>query len=109
MVCGPFKGKSIPFSSLSLVVVEIRATKFITNDPEAAVSWATISDPLLIKERLLARNIANFGQAQGTLFTTQHLQEMFGYSGVNDTVKKLLQGDRTSLPELQMSPRGPLY
>jgi hypothetical protein len=41
-----------------------------TDDPERTKIWKTISDPLEIEEKLLARNITHFGQAQGTLFTT---------------------------------------
>jgi hypothetical protein len=52
------------------------------NDPENTYTWKNISDPILIEEKLLARNIAHFGQAQGTLFTTSRLQQLFGYGGV---------------------------
>jgi hypothetical protein len=48
-----------------------------TDDPDRASTWATISDPIKIKERLLARNIAHFGQAQGSLFTTTRMQHLF--------------------------------
>jgi hypothetical protein len=41
----------------------------------------------MIEEQLLARNIAHFGQAQSSLFTTQRLQELFGYQGVNEKVE----------------------
>jgi hypothetical protein len=57
-----------------------------TNNPDLAVSWATISDPIQIEECLLARNIAHFGEAEGTLFTTRRLQERFGYEGVSNNV-----------------------
>jgi hypothetical protein len=49
--------------------------------------WSTIYDPVQIEEKLLARNIAQFGQAEGTLFTTQRLQTMFGYSGTTPSAE----------------------
>jgi hypothetical protein len=60
----------------------------------------------MIEECLLARNIAHFGQAQGTLFTTQRLQDLFGYCGVNKTVEKLFQGKRHTYSKIDLSPGG---
>jgi hypothetical protein len=65
-----------------------------TLDPEAAVTWKTITDPIEIEEKLLARNIAHFGQSEGTLFTTQRLQQRFGYCSVSHQVDNLLKGMR---------------
>jgi hypothetical protein len=59
-----------------------------TDDPDKACIWQTITDPMLIEEKLLARNIAHFGQADGTLFTTRRFQELFGYGGITTTAKK---------------------
>jgi hypothetical protein len=42
-----------------------------TTNPDTAATWMTITDPIQIEEHLVARNIAHFRQAQGTLFTTQ--------------------------------------
>jgi hypothetical protein len=56
-----------------------------TNDPDQARIWSTISDPMIIEEKLLARNIAHFGQAEGTLFTTKRFQQIFGYKGTDET------------------------
>jgi hypothetical protein len=64
-----------------------------TDDSENATTWRMISDPLLIEEKLLARNIAHFGQAQGTLFTTNYFQHFFGYSGVTMELEKLLSNE----------------
>jgi Reverse transcriptase (RNA-dependent DNA polymerase) len=64
-----------------------------TNDPDNAVIWKTISDPLIIEEKLLARNTAHFGQAQGTLFTTNRLQSLFGYGGTTEAANRLLKGN----------------
>jgi hypothetical protein len=60
----------------------------LTDDPEKACIWATISDPVIIEENLLARNISHFGQAEGTLFTTQRFHQMFGYSGTTKKANK---------------------
>jgi hypothetical protein len=57
-----------------------------TEDPDKAHRWTTITDPVI----LLARNNAHFGQAEGTLFTTQRFQNMFGYGGTTDTAEKFL-------------------
>jgi hypothetical protein len=59
-----------------------------TDDPERACIWTTISDPVIIEEKLLAQNIAHFGQAEGTLFTTQRFQHKFGYSGTTQEASK---------------------
>jgi hypothetical protein len=58
-----------------------------TEDPERAHIWTTISDPVIIEEKLLARNIAHFGQAEGTLFTTRRIQQMFGYGGTTKAAR----------------------
>jgi hypothetical protein len=52
-----------------------------TDDPDRARIWRTIHDPVMIEEKLLARNIAHFGKAEETLFTTLRFQQMFGYCG----------------------------
>jgi hypothetical protein len=59
-----------------------------TDDPDKACIWRTIHDPVMIEEKLLARNIAHFGQAQGTLFTTRRFQQMFGYCGTTKKFRK---------------------
>lgn len=58
--------------------------------PDEASTWQTTTDPLQIEERLLARNIEHFGQAQGTLFATEYFQRAFGYSSVTTEVKQLI-------------------
>jgi hypothetical protein len=54
------------------------------DDPDKAITWQTIADLIIIEEKLLARNIKQFSQAQGTLFTTKRLQELFGYKGTTE-------------------------
>jgi hypothetical protein len=99
-----------PAQRSSLNTIEVPHTDIhneLTDDPDVAATWTTISNPLLIEERLLARNIKHFGQAQGTLVTTQRLQDLFGYSGVDNTVNHLLDGDQTILEDINLSPCGP--
>lgn len=37
-----------------------------TNDPDKAVSWEIVSDPVDINMKLIERNVKHFGQAEGT-------------------------------------------
>jgi hypothetical protein len=64
-----------------------------TDDPDAAKTWRTITDPKEIETRLLSRNIAHFGQANDTLFASPECQRTFGYTGTGDIVEKLLRGE----------------
>jgi hypothetical protein len=64
-----------------------------TDNPDTAVKRQTIADPVVIEEKLLARNIEHFGQAQGTLFTTDRLQQLFGYKGTTGVSAQLLEGN----------------
>jgi hypothetical protein len=52
-----------------------------TDNPGKAVTWKTLANPTEIEEKLLDRNIAHFGQANGTLFASPEFQKAFGYSG----------------------------
>jgi hypothetical protein len=100
-----------PAQRLSLNTIEVPHTdrnNNLTDDPDKAATWTPISDPLLIEEKLLAQNIAHFGQAQGTLFTTQHLQQLFGYSRVNNTGEQLLNGEQAFHKDIPLSPGGTL-
>jgi hypothetical protein len=71
-----------------------------------AAKWSTLTDPLLIVERLLARSIAHFGQSQGSLFTNQRLQELFGYGGTKEPVEQLLNGNQKIHSDLELSTGG---
>jgi hypothetical protein len=64
-----------------------------TDDQEKTTTWQTITDPLLIEERLLACNIAHFCQAQGTLFNTNQFQHLFGYNGITTETENLMSND----------------
>jgi hypothetical protein len=56
-----------------------------TKDPR---HMTTISDPVEIEERLFACNLARFGQAQRTLFMTNRMQQLFGYSRVTKNAQE---------------------
>jgi hypothetical protein len=59
-------------SSLNTIEIPLNdANHQPTDDPDKAVTWQTITDPIIIEEQILARNVKHFGQAQGSLFTTQ--------------------------------------
>ena len=64
-----------------------------TDDPDKAVCWKRLTDPTEIKERLLDRNIKHFGQAEGTLFTTNDLTKHFDYEGTTTDATNLLDGN----------------
>ena len=64
-----------------------------TDDPEKAVSWKRLTNPIDIEERLLDRNVKHFGQAEGTLFTTNDIMKHFEYEGTTSDVQCLLEGN----------------
>jgi hypothetical protein len=75
-------------SNLKMIEVPyLEADHQPTDNPEEASIWRTIHDPVQIEEKLLARKIAHFGQAEGTIFTTKRLQSLFGYSGTTPTAE----------------------
>jgi hypothetical protein len=59
------------------------------------VTWKRNTDPTEIEDKLLERNIKHFGQADGTLFTTDYFKSDFTYEGVSSSVNRLLAGDYT--------------
>jgi hypothetical protein len=64
-----------------------------TDNPEEAVKWQQVTDPSLIKNKLLVQNIRNFVLAQGTFFTSDEVQNQFDYEGVTKAVELLLKGE----------------
>jgi hypothetical protein len=68
----------------------------LTDDPDKAVTWYWIMDPTLIEDKLLERNVKHFGQAEGTLFSTQHFQELFKYEGISPAVECSWKDDSKS-------------
>jgi hypothetical protein len=67
-----------------------------SDNPYEATSWIRITDPSMIEDKLLTRNIKHFGQAQGSLFTTSEIQEQFDYKGVTNAVNLFLRGTITT-------------
>ena len=61
--------------------------------------YKTIHDQQEIENLLIARNIAHFGQAQGSPFTTSPIVDKIGYKGTNNFSAKIIRGDDIS-PEL---------
>ena len=56
----------------------------VTDNPDKAVTWKRITDPVEVENKLLERNIKHFGQAEGTLFTLPEFQNDFQYEGVSE-------------------------
>ena len=54
--------------------------------------YKVITDPREVEETIINRNIAHFGQAQGTPFTKHNITDDFGYTGVTPKAKELIQG-----------------
>jgi hypothetical protein len=73
-----------------------------TDDSDQAYIWKTIFDTIAIEEKLLARKIEHFGQAQGTLFNTPHLHRKFGCSGALTEANNLMTNkfDQDDFPPL---------
>jgi hypothetical protein len=83
-----------PHHQSGLAMIEIPYLNHLneeTDNPEESVKWQRVSDPSLIEEKLLIRNIKHFGQAKGTLLTSQEVQDQFDYEGVTKAVELLLQ------------------
>jgi hypothetical protein len=64
-----------------------------TSNPEAAISWTRITDPTNIKNKLIERNILNFGQAEGSLFTREDIKQSFTYEGTSSSARSLIEGE----------------
>jgi hypothetical protein len=76
-----------------------------TDNPEETMTWKRISDPSLVEEKLLLRNIKHFGQAQGSMFVLPELQDQFDYEGVTKAVELLLQCE-INIPESMQNTMG---
>jgi hypothetical protein len=59
----------------------------------------------MVEDKLLTRNIQHFGQAQGTLFASQVMQEHYLYEGVCQAVDVLLQGE-ICVPQTAIKTKG---
>jgi hypothetical protein len=56
-------------------------------------TWVRITDPAVIEDRLLTRNIDHFGQAKNTPFAQAPLSNVFGYQGVNQAAQQLIENN----------------
>jgi hypothetical protein len=54
-------------------------------------TWIRITDPTLIADRLLRRNIDHFGQAKNTPFAQAPLSTVFGYQGANQAARQIIE------------------
>jgi hypothetical protein len=59
---------------------------------DGTTTWKTISDPNLIEEALIIRNIEHFGQAHESPFASSPLAQELGFEGVNSVSIDLLKG-----------------
>lgn len=62
-------------------------------DTDNAGKYIRVSEPKIIEQELLKRNIFHFSQARGTPFTSPLFEEKLGYEGTNQTVLNILKGD----------------
>jgi hypothetical protein len=51
----------------------------MTDDPDKAVTWQQVTDPVSIENKLKERNIRHIGQAEGTLFLTRFFNFHLNY------------------------------
>lgn len=71
-----------------------------TDNVDAADTWRAETNPQEVIDKIYARNIQHFGQAQGTPFTTPSLSTAFGYTGMTYKGVSLVQdGELPSLIE----------
>jgi hypothetical protein len=60
-------------------------------DAHSPNTWIRITNPTIIEDRLLTRNIEHFGQAKDTLFAKAPLSKVFGYQGVNQAATQIIE------------------
>ena len=73
----------------------------ITKDNLGKEVWKTRTDPQQIKQTLIERNIAHFGQAHNTPFTSDEVIRIFGNDGQLRNTEELPQG---RLPDIAHLP-----
>lgn len=62
-----------------------------TDNADNAVTWRTETDPQIVLDKIMERNITHFGQADGTPFTTDPLVQVLGYDGMTFQGTQLLE------------------
>jgi hypothetical protein len=61
-----------------------------TDNPKTATKWTTITDSLLVEQKILARNQRHFGQASTTPLATAKIQRLLLFGGTSSIADKLL-------------------
>ena len=64
-----------------------------TNDVDIAKTWSTMTQPKEDENVIIERNTKHFGQAEGSPFTQENLQDLLGYDGVSNAIEELLTGN----------------
>jgi len=59
-------------------------------NPKTATKWTTITDPLLVEQKILARNQRHFGQAATTPLATAEIQRLLSFGGTSSISDQLL-------------------
>jgi exonuclease III len=77
-----------PKSSGGLSMVKIPDPE--TADPKTATKWTTITDPLLVEQKILARNQRHFAQAAPTPLATPEIQRLLSFGGTSSIADQLL-------------------
>jgi hypothetical protein len=58
-----------------------------TDNPKTATNWTTITDPILVEQKILARNQKHFGQASVTPLATADIQQLLSFGGTSSTAE----------------------
>ena len=61
-----------------------------TDNPKTAKNWTTVTDPLLVEQKILARNQRHFGQAASTPLATAEIQRLLHFGGTSSLADQLL-------------------
>jgi exonuclease III len=77
-----------PKSSGGLTMVKIPNPE--TDNPKTATAWTTITDPIIVEQKILARNQRHFGQAAPTPLATAELQRLLSFGGTSSLSDQLL-------------------
>jgi hypothetical protein len=61
-----------------------------TDNPKTATNWTTITDPLLVEQKILAWNQRHFSQASTTPLATAEIQCLLSFGSTSSIADKLL-------------------
>lgn len=85
-----------------VIVPDLDINGVPTDKANRANTWKTETIPEQVLDKIFQRNIAHFGQAEGTPFTVNPLKDQLGYSGMSQTGIDLIDNGVLS-PELDNS------